>query len=234
MASQRQSRRKRQIFSAVLHFQADLTVQAFSTVVSALVATFKPAKIRLGSTRYPKKHYCCPRKIVHHLLLLFSFSASLALKWLMLASCYGRKHHTYSLCECKCTFDCQKTLLHASFFDIEDLCALQNTILYHSILSGHAHINCNRMLELLLSLLTKFLLLLTLQSTAYSYCSALHYTPKIVDLLWLYDGRTRILHRSIVSAVLLSYTGDLFFPLLSVFSSCSSFIMYNIHFAFIN
>ena len=36
-----------------------------------------------------------------------------------------------------------------------------------------------------------------------------------------------------VSAVL-SYTGDLFFPLLSVYSSYSSFIMYNIHFAFIN
>ena len=43
-----------------------------------------------------------------------------ALKWLMLASC--QKRHTQSMCECKCTIDCQKTLSLASFIDIEDLC----------------------------------------------------------------------------------------------------------------
>ena len=36
-----------------------------------------------------------------------------------------------------------------------------------------------------------------------------------------------------VSAVL-SYTGERFFPLLSVYASCSCSIMYNIHFAFIH
>ena len=41
MASQRQPRRKRQFFFAILHFQADLTVQTFSTAVVALVATLK-------------------------------------------------------------------------------------------------------------------------------------------------------------------------------------------------
>ena len=34
-------------FFTVSYFQADFTVQAFSTVVSALVATIKTAKIRL-------------------------------------------------------------------------------------------------------------------------------------------------------------------------------------------
>ena len=43
----------------------------FSTVVSALVATFKPAKISLGSARYSKIRYCCPHKIVHHLSSFF-------------------------------------------------------------------------------------------------------------------------------------------------------------------
>ena len=52
--------KKHHFFFAVSYFQADLTISTFSTVVSALVAIFKTAKIRLWSGRYPKKRYCRP------------------------------------------------------------------------------------------------------------------------------------------------------------------------------
>ena len=40
-------------------------------------------------------------------------------------------------------------LLLASFLDIEDLCTLQNAVLYYPAFSGYAYINGNRVLELL-------------------------------------------------------------------------------------
>ena len=78
------------------------------------------------------------------IILLSSFSVSLAPKWLMLASCYGYKRYTQSQCECKCTIDCHKTLLHVSFIDIEDLCTLQDAILYHSTLPGYIYIHVRK------------------------------------------------------------------------------------------
>ena len=71
--------------------------------------------------------------------------------------------------------------------------------------------------------------------TAIDFCSVLHtallshYMRNCwpVRVTWWLLGL--ILHRS--QSVLL-YTGDLFFPLLSVYASCSSSIRYNIHFSF--
>ena len=54
----------------------------------------------------------------------------------------------------------------------------------------------------------------------------LQYPCKIVDLLRLHDGYKDSLQISVIAV--LSYTGDLFFPLLSVYASCSSSIRYNI------
>ena len=60
----------------------------------------------------------------------------------------------------------------------------------------------------------------------------LHYPCKIAYMLRLHDGYKDSLQISVIAV--LSYTGDLFFPLLSVYASCSSSIGYNIHFAFVN
>ena len=86
MVSQRQSRQKCLFFFAFSRFQADLTVWAFSTVVSTLVPTFKTVTENILVKRHDnhKKHYCRSHKIVHH--HLSSFSASLELKWLTLVN----------------------------------------------------------------------------------------------------------------------------------------------------
>ena len=88
MASQRQSRWKRQFFFTVSHFQADLTVQAFSTVVSALVAIFKTAKITPVKCQISKNALLPPTQ---NCSLSSFFSSKPSAKWLMLASSYGQK-----------------------------------------------------------------------------------------------------------------------------------------------
>ena len=107
-----------------------------------------------------------------------------------------------------------------------------------STFSGHAYINGNHVLELLCW--TSWLSILSYWPDSYRYwlCSVpfttllSHYPCKIVGLLRLHDGYYDSLHIS--ASAVLSYTGDLFFPLLSVYTSCSSSMRYNIHFAFIN
>ena len=135
---------KKPVFFTVSHSQADLTVQAYSTVVSELVATIKTGKYACEAPDILKSVISTHAKLFIIISFLLSFSASLEPKCLMLASCYGHKRHTQSLCECKCTIDCHKTLLLASFIDIEDLCTLQNAILYRSTSSGYAYIHVHK------------------------------------------------------------------------------------------
>ena len=84
--------------------------------------------------------------------------------------------------------------------------------------------------------LTKFLLLLTLWHTAYcsAYCSALLCSRTTHAKLLTCYGYLMAGYEDLSQISVSADTGGFFFPLLSVYASCSVSISYNIHFAFIN
>ena len=147
------------------------------------------------------------------IFFLLSFSASLTLKWLMLASCFGHKRHTYVLvwvqvylwsylwsyvfvwvqvylCVIRLCVSAsvpliaRKTLLLlVSLIDIEDLCTFQNAILYRSTLFGHTYINVNHVLELLCWTTCSWLIILSYRPSSYRYWLC---SIPLAALLWHY------------------------------------------------
>ena len=123
------------------------------------------------------------------------------------------------------------------------ICVHCRTPFYIAPPSGYAYIHvrsCNCVLQLLcwtscwLSICLIDQVLTAIDFVEYCLLLCSRTTHAKLLTCYGYMMATRIFWRSQSVLTVLSYTGDYFFPLMSVYASCSSSTKYNIHFAFIN